>query len=128
MTDNAELLGGILKALMATDALDGIGWTEIAVVFGYDPDEGMNSTFGFAYGDNMPPVPVSFIPFQVSDAVDAYRAFLRLPGDVGFSRMLFQFNRISGRVNAEFAFEGDERWSPTARGKPLADVLRPKLA
>jgi hypothetical protein len=128
MTDNAELLGGILKALMATDALDGIGWAELAVVFEYGPDEDLSSTFGFVYGDSTPPVPVSFIPFQVSDAVDAYRAFLCQPGDVGFSRMLFQFNRVSGRANAEFAFEGDERWSPLAQGKPLAEVLRPKLA
>jgi hypothetical protein len=111
---------------MATDVLDSIDWDEFAVVFAYDPSEGMNSTFGFAYADDGP-VPISFIPFMVSDAVDAYRSFLASHSPKGeeFSRMLFQFNRVSGRVNADFAYEGDARWRPAA---DLAEVLRPNLS
>ncbi|HTF66439.1 MAG TPA: hypothetical protein VK638_27525 [Edaphobacter sp.] len=60
--------------------------------------------------------------------MSTYWEWLRQDGDKGFRKILFQFNRVSRKVNADFEYEDPERWQVTPRNvDDIIPQLRPNL-
>jgi hypothetical protein len=60
--------------------------------------------------------------------VNAYREWLRQEGDRGIIKMLFQFNRVTRKVNADFEYDNPSRWLVTPKNLDrMIEELRPKL-
>ena len=123
-----ELLGHIAKSIIGTGELEALNWSEFTLVMSFDDDGDVNGTYGYAYLSNG-----DWEAFAVdADAVDpsakAYREWLTIDGDKGMIKMLFQFNRNTRRVNADFEYENPKRWQVTpANIDKIVEELRPNL-
>jgi hypothetical protein len=128
MSENLEKLGSIAREIINTGELDEFKWDEFSLVLSFDDEGDVNGTYGYAYLANG-----DWEAFAVdADAVDpsakAYREWLRLEGDKGMIKMLFQFNRDTRRVNADFEYENPKRWQVTpANIDKIVEELRPNL-
>ncbi len=95
--------------------------------FSFDDGE-VSSTYGYAYDASGNWTAISFKPREVRPRVNAYREWLRLEGDKGFIKMLFQFNRETRKVKAEFEYDNADRWKITPENvDAMIDELRPDL-
>ncbi|QND51889.1 hypothetical protein HB779_08215 [Phyllobacterium sp. 628] len=128
MSENIELLEDIARATFSSDSLKELNWNEVSVVFEVNPDGKVDGTYGYAYDIDNKATAISVRPRDVRPAVSAYREWLRLEGDKGFIKMLFQFNRKSRKVNALFEFEDPTRWQVTPKNiDTIVEELRPNL-
>lgn len=128
MSENTELMGEIARVLVSHQKMAGIDWTELTVVFTFDDDGDVNSSYGYAYDAKGDWTAISFRPRDVRPQVNAYREWLRQEGDKGFIKMLFQFNRVTRKVNADFEYDDPSRWQVTPKNvDQMIQELRPNL-
>lgn len=126
--DNRDLMEAIAREIVACGELDGIAWQEVSAVFAVDEDGDVNQSYGYAYAADGTPHAVAFLYDPVEQAVRRYREWLRPRHDKGFIKMLFQFNRITRKVNAEFEYDDAARWQVTpANVDRVTAALRPQL-
>lgn len=125
---NGDLMAAIAREIVDCGELDGIAWQEVSAVFAVDEDGDVNQSYGYAYDADGTPHAVAFLYDPVEHAVRRYREWLRPQHDKGFIKMLFQFNRVTRKVNAEFEYDDPARWQVTpANVDRVTASLRPKL-
>jgi hypothetical protein len=123
-----EMMGVIAREIANSQELDGIDWVEITAIFGFDEDGEVNNSYGYAYDNAGKPHPVAFLYDEVEREVNAYREWLRQEGDKGIIKMLFQFNRMTGKVNADFEYDDASQWQVTPKNlDSIVEELRPNL-
>jgi hypothetical protein len=129
---NIELMGAIARAILNAisdeNELVGVNWTEFTLIIGFDSDGDIDETYGYAYGPGGASSAFSVTPRLIRPEANAYRERLRLEGDKGMIKMLFQFNRDTRRVNADLEYENPKRWQVTpANIDRIVEELRPNL-
>ncbi|MCO4319045.1 hypothetical protein M8997_017770 [Phyllobacterium sp. 21LDTY02-6] len=128
MSENLELMGDIARVLVNNERLTDIEWVEISVVFSFDSDGDVSSTYGYAYDASGNWTAISFKPREVRPQVNSYREWLRQEGDKGFIKMLFQFNKVTRQVKADFEYDDPSRWQVTPKNvDAMIGELRPNL-
>ena len=128
MSENMQHMESIAKAIFESNALRQLDWLQSSIVFEMDDDGYVVGTYGFAYDEHGKSIPVAPSIDEIEEPVQAYREWLRLDGDKGFIKMLFQFDRTNSKVNASFEFENPQRWSVTpANIDKITEELRPRL-
>jgi hypothetical protein len=121
-------LGEIARILMENPELQALDWSELTLAFCFDEDGDVRRTYGYAYSASGQSHPFSVWPRSVRPEVNRYREYMRLKDDVGFIKMLFQFNRISRRVKADFEYDDMSRWAVTPDNiDTIVDELKPNL-
>lgn len=128
MSDNMEFMAAIAREIVHCGELDGMDWVEVSAVFGMDDEGGVSESHGYAYDREGHPQAAAFLYDPVERAVARYSEWLRKDRDRPILRMLFQFNRESLKVNAEFEYEDRARWQVTpANIDTMVVALRPRL-
>jgi len=128
MSENMDYMGAIAKAILNSKELQQLEWTQVSVVFEIDDDGYVTGTYGYAYDDAGEWSAVAPDIDEIEEPVVAYREWLRLDGDKGFMKMLFQFDRENSKVNADFEYEDSMRWNVTpANLDKITQELRPNL-
>ncbi|MEZ0472783.1 hypothetical protein [Luteimonas salinilitoris] len=123
-----EYMSEIARVVAQGEDLQELAWDEVIIVFGFDEDGSVNETYGYAYEQGGPSHPFALRPRYVRPAVDAYREWLRLERDKGMIKMLFQFNRRSLKVQADFEYDDPSRWKVTPNNiDTIVEELRPRL-
>ena len=128
MSDNSDFMQAIAEGVARYLNAESIGWEEFSVVVEIDDQGYVSGTYGYAYtttGD-----PSAFAPDidDIEDAVHAYWEWLRPANDKCFIKMLFQANRHTGKVNADFEYDNSARWAVTpANIDNIISLLRPNL-
>jgi hypothetical protein len=127
-SENMVHMNEIAHAIANCGRLDGIDWLEVSAIFGMDDDGDVNESYGYAYDRAGKAHAVTFLVDPVTQAVERYRKWLRQDGDRGFIKILFQFNRDSRKVNADFEYENPARWQVTPKNiDTIVNELRPGL-
>ena len=118
-----------MTRLRDENELDGVDWSEFTLIIGFDSDGDIDETYGYAYGPDGKSNAFSVAgPRLIRPEANAYRERLRLEGDKGIIKLLFQFNRNTRRVNADFEYENPKRWQVTpANIDKIVEELRPNL-
>ena len=125
---NGDMMEAIAREIVNCGELDGIPWQEVSAIFSVDADGDVNQSYGYAYEADGTPHAVAFLYDPVEREVRRYREWLRPRHDKGFIKMLFQFNRVTRKVNADFEYEDPRRWQVTpANIDTVTETLRPKL-
>ena len=132
MDENLEHLGNVTREIIKSedfsDDLCGFEWVEFTYVFDVDEDGLLVASSGYAYdkeGDYMPSAVGSE---ELESAIKNYRTWLSKDTDKGFMKMLFQFNRDSGQVQADFEYDDPMRWKVTPNNiDDMIEELRPNL-
>jgi hypothetical protein len=125
---NMDLMGAIAREIVNCGELRNIDWVEVSAIFSIDSDGDVDESYGYAYDANGKAHAATFLYDGVEREVKAYREWLHQPGDKGFIKMLFQFNRETRRVNADFEYEDPLRWQVTPKNlDKIVEELRPKL-
>ncbi|MES5097016.1 hypothetical protein ABUK73_02175 [Agrobacterium sp. BA1120] len=128
MSENMEYMGAIAKAIFNSQEMQRLDWTQASIVFEVDDDGYLTGTYGYAYGTSGKPNAVAPDIDDVEAPVLAYREWLLQEGDKGFIKLLFQFDRVNSKVNADFEYENPARWSVTpANIDRIMDELAPKF-
>lgn len=128
MPDNMDMMGAIAKGIVNDDALSDGNWTEASIVFSFEDDGFCSGHYGYAYDSDGKPRAFTLDSMDAELAASAYREWLQIEGDKGFKKMLFQFNRETRKVNAEFEFENTSRWQVTPKNiDTITEQLRPNL-
>ena len=128
MSENIELMGAIAKAIFDSDELDDVDWVSVSVVFEVNEDGKVDGTFGYAYDQTGKATPIAPRPREVRQPVADYREWLRQEGDKGFSKMLFQFNRETRQVKADFEYDDPSRWQITPKNvDAMIKELQPRF-
>lgn len=126
VSENMEHMNEIAGEIAGSSELDGIDWVEISAIFSIDADGDVNESYGYAYDRGGQAHAVAFLVDPVTDAVERYREWLRQNGDKGFIKMLFQFNRNTRKVHADFEYENPARWQVTPKNiDTIVEELRP---
>lgn len=127
MTENLELLSNIARDVQRSSSLEGVEWEEIAIVVDMSTAD-VRSVFGYAYDSNGEYTSVAPRFRELAASLEAYREWLRLENDIGFTVMLFQFNVKTLRVRAEFSYDSTNPWRITPDNVyTMIEVLRPRL-
>ena len=113
MSENMEYMGAIAMGIFDSEDLRKADWKQVSIVFEVDADGFVTGTYGYAYDAVGGSFAVAPDIDDVEAPVKAYREWLRQEGDKGFIKMLFQFDRETSKVNANFEFENNARWSVT---------------
>jgi hypothetical protein len=128
MSENMELMGQIAKSIIESGELDSFDWREFSLVIGFDEEGDANETYGYAYLDGANWEAISVFPRVVRPSATAYREWLRGEGERGMIKMLFQFNRVTRKVNADFEYDNPRRWQVTPKNiDKIVEELRPNL-
>lgn len=128
MSENMELMSDIAKAIFNSDELTGIEWTSVSVIFEVNDEGKVDGTYGYAYDQIGKAFPIAPRPREVRQPVAVYREWLRQEGDKGFIKMLFQFNRVTRQVKADFEYDDPSRWQITPKNLDgMIEELRPNL-
>lgn len=127
-SQNMELMGAIAREIVNSGKPRNVDWVEVSAIFNIDSDGDVNESYGYAYDASGKAHAATFLSDGVEREVKAYREWLRRPGDKGFIKMLFQFNRQTRRVNADFEYDNPLRWQVTPKNiDTIVEELRPKL-
>jgi hypothetical protein len=125
-SENMEYMGNIARAIIDSDELENVDWLSFSIVFEIDADGKVDGTYGYAYDQAGKATPIAPRPREVREPVAAYREWLRQEGDKGIIKMLFQFNRKTRKVNADFEYENADRWKVTPKNvDAMINELRP---
>lgn len=128
MTENMALMGDIARNIVTCGELEGVDWVEVSAIFAFDDDGDVNSSYGYAYDAQGEAHAAAFLYDDVETAVKAYREWLKQEGDKGMIKMLFQFNRQSRKVNADFEYADANRWQVTPKNvDTITHQLKPNL-
>lgn len=128
VSENMELMGVIAREIGNCGELDGVDWVEVSAIFGFDADGDVNESYGYAYDRSGKPHAAAFLYDPVERAVKRYREWLRLKTDKGMIKMLFQLDRQTHKVNADFEYDNPTRWQVTPKNiDAITEELRPKL-
>src|SRR5262245_6389296 len=128
MPENLQLMGDIASAIVNSKKMEGVDWSEISIVVTVDDGGEANEIFGYAYDASGYYTAVAPRLREIEQPVATYWQWLRNDGDKGFQKILFQFNRISRRVNADFEYEDPRRWQVTPNNVDgIIAQLRPNL-
>ncbi len=128
MSENMEYMGAIAKAIFNSKEMQQLDWTQGSIVFEVDDDGYLTGTYGYAYDTFGKPNAVAPDIDDVEAPVLAYREWLLQKGDKGFIKLLFQFDRVNSKVNADFEYENPARWNVTpANIDRIMDELAPKF-
>ncbi|MBM7046362.1 hypothetical protein [Rhizobium lusitanum] len=128
MSENMELMGDIARAIVNSGKMQGVEWVEISIVVTVDESGEASEIFGYAYDEKGNYTAVAPKLREIEQPVAAYREWLRQDGDKGFRKILFQFNRVSRKVNADFEYENLGRWQVTPKNvDAIIAQLRPNL-
>jgi hypothetical protein len=128
MSENLELMGDIARAIVNSSKMQGVDWVEISIVVTVDESGEPNEIFGYAYDEKGKYTAVAPKLREIEQPVAAYWEWLRQDGDKGFQKMLFQFNRASRKVNADFEYNDRGRWKVTPNNvDSIIAQLRPGL-
>ncbi|MBO3273614.1 hypothetical protein [Pseudomonas schmalbachii] len=131
MSDYTVYMGDIVRSVLGSEYfLEDItgGWSEFSLVVTVaDPDE-CSGCYGYAYDDNGDWYAATPKVRDIEDSVIAYREALKAEYEVGFKKILFQFNKKTRRVNVQFEFEDSGRWKITPSNlDEMIATLRPNL-
>jgi hypothetical protein len=128
ITQNMQLMGAIAREIVNSTELRGVDWVEVSAIFAFDSDGDVNESYGYAYDVNGQAHAAAFLYDDIEREVKAYREWLRKPGDKGLIKMLFQFNKVTRRVNADFEYDNPLRWQVTPNNlDTVVEELRPRL-
>lgn len=128
MSENMEMMGSIARAISDDSSVAKIDWVELSIVFSFEEDGFCAGHFGYAYDQEGVPTPFTLDSMDAETAASSYREWLRQEGDKGALKMLFQFNRATRKVNAEFEYEDTSRWKVTPKNiDVITEELRPNL-
>jgi hypothetical protein len=128
MSENMEMMGGIARAISNDSALSKIDWVELSIVFSFEEDGFCSGHFGYAYDPAGVPLAFTLDSMDAEAAASNYREWLRQKDDKGVMKMLFQFNRVTRKVNAEFDYDDASRWRVTPKNIDTITLeLRPDL-
>jgi hypothetical protein len=128
VSENMELMGAIAREIVNSGELDGIDWVEVAAVFSLDSQGDVNESYGYAYDAQGQAHAAAFLMGPVEREVRAYSEWLRQKDGKGIIKMLFQFNRQTRRVNADFEYNDPLRWQITPKNlDAMIEALRPRL-
>lgn len=128
MSENLCMMGEIVNAILTTGELDGDKWDEFTIVFEFDDEGEVNGSYGYSYERAVEANAFAVDPDDVSPQVNVYCEFMRIKGDKGMIKMLFQFNRVTRKVNADFEYENPSRWKVTPKNiDTIVEELRPNL-
>ncbi len=128
MDDGLKLMTNIIREIFDSEKLENVDWTEFSIVFSFDGDGDLYSTYGYQYELSDKWHAFSITARLVENSAMAYERFLRPEGDAPMKKMLFQFNRETNRVNTECEYEDVSRWQVTpANLKTIIEELRPSL-
>ncbi|MEO4000439.1 hypothetical protein [Mesorhizobium sp. CAU 1732] len=128
MSVNMKHASNIAKGVVESIDFNGLEWAEVSVVFQVDDEGFVTNTYGYSYDDDGKPTAIAPDIDNVEEPVRAYREWLRQEGDKGFTRMLFQFNRNTLKVKADFEYDNVARWKVTpANIDTITEELRPRL-
>lgn len=128
VSENMQLMGAIARAIVNSGRLQGVDWVEVSAIFAIDSDGDVNESYGYAYDAQGKAHAAAFLDDAVAREVKAYREWLRQKDDKGIIKMLFQFNRNTRRVRADFEYDDPLRWQVTPRNlDAMIEALRPKL-
>jgi len=118
----------IVSVIVSTGCLDEINWEEFSCIFSFDIDGEIVTSTGYAYGLDGVWTAFSPAPWDIEGDVNAYEKFLRKEDDVSLKQMLFQFNRDTNRVHADFEYEDASRWqiSPANLATIISEI-KPNL-
>lgn len=132
MSENLEHLSNIARAVIqAEDFLEDrpdFPWSEFSIVF-YSNDKGkLGGSFGYAYDASGDYEAFAISVRPIRQIIADYRDWLAKDTDKGFMQMLFQFNRDSGQVQADFEYDDPMRWKVTPNNiDDMIEELRPNL-
>ncbi|MBO0664587.1 hypothetical protein LQ948_18730 [Jiella sp. MQZ9-1] len=128
MSNETEYTAGVVREIIASGELDGFNWSEFSLVVGYDKDGDVDQTYGYAYASDGAWRAFAVTPRLVRPSLNRYRERLRQEGDTGIIKLLFQFNRDTGRFNSDFEYENAARWQVTpANIDTIVQDLQPNL-
>jgi hypothetical protein len=128
VSDNLELMGRIARSILDSGELNAFDWREFTLVISFDDEGDVNGTYGYAYLSDGEWEAIAVDPDAVDPSAKTYREWLRNEGDKGMIKMLFQFNRNTRRVKADFEYENPKRWQVTpANIDKIVEELRPNL-
>lgn len=103
-------------------------WIEFSIVFEVDEDGDIISLSGYAFLQEPEYAPFVIDIDDVEGEVKGYRDWLAKDTGEGFKKMLLQFNRDSGRVQADFEYDDPMRWKVTPNNiDQMIEDLRPNL-
>jgi len=132
MSENLQHLGNIARKIISDESFlenkPDFNWAEFSAVFELDNDGDISSNFGYAYDPNGDYCAFSIDPDSIETSVRSYRDWITKEADKGFMKMLFQFNRDSGQVQADFEYDDLMRWKVTLKNiDDMIEELRPNL-
>lgn len=128
VSENMQHMEAIAHEIANCNELDGIEWVEVSAIFAFDDEGDANESYGYAYDRDGKAHAVTFLYNPIEREVNRYREWLRLEGDKGFIKMLFQFNRETRKVNADFEYDNPTRWQVTPKNiDVIPKELRPDL-
>lgn len=128
MSRNNELMNAIAREIADTDELHGIDWVEVSAIFSIDADGDVNASYGYAYDTRGEAHAVAFLYDPVERAVKAYSDWLQQESRTSIVKMLFQFNRNTRRIHADFEHDDPLRWQVTPGNLDARiEELRPRL-
>ncbi|WP_296734796.1 hypothetical protein [Variovorax sp.] len=131
VSQNMELMGAIAREIVNSGEPQGVDWVEVSAIFSIDADGDVNGSYGYVYDARGQAHAAAFLEDPIEREVKAYRDWLLhkgRKGDKGIIKMLFQFNRQTRRVRADFEYEDPRRWQVTpANLDARVKELRPHL-
>ena len=128
MAEQTDYTADVVREIIASGDLDDFPWSEFSIVVSYDEDGDVDQTYGYAYASDGEWKAFAITPRLVRSSLNRYRERLRKDGDKGFIKLFFQFNRDTGRFNADFEYEDATRWQVTpANIDRIIEDLRPDL-
>ncbi|KAA0688135.1 hypothetical protein DTW90_32510 [Neorhizobium sp. P12A] len=128
MSENLELMGDIASVIINSRKMGGVDWSEISIAVTVDESGEANEIFGYTYDASGNYTAVAPRLREIEQPEAAYWQWLRNDGKKGFQKILFQFNRTSRRVNADFEHEDPGRWQVTPNNvDSIIAQLRPNL-
>ncbi|MCY1399813.1 hypothetical protein D3C76_279320 [compost metagenome] len=131
MSDYTIYMGDIVRSVLGSDSfLEGITgeWSEFSLVVTVDDPDRCSQCYGYAYSDSGDWYAATPKVRDIENSVISYREALRADYEVGFKKILFQFNKKTRRVNVQFEFEDSDRWKITPSNlDEMIATLRPNL-
>ena len=124
--DSGELIGALIREIMRSEDLQSEDWREFSVVFTYQED--VSSVFGYAYDKAGEFTAIAPENGDIDDAAQRFVNFLQQNHDGKIVSLLVQYNRRSGRYNADFEYDDPQRWAITPDNlDAMTETLRPRL-
>lgn len=122
----------LIREILNTGRLDkrneNPNWNEFSIVFVFDDEGDVFSTYGYVYAPDMRWHTTSVNKPDVRNEVRKYIAELKSPDGKAPVKMLVQFNRRTNRYNVDFEYEDASRWKVTPENlDAIREQFRPNL-